>query len=175
VGPVVVVLILGVGLWALLVWATLKIVAAIHEQRRSAERDRLAHLLATFGPGMSAASSDPRALLVWHPLAQTARGVLPEEFAALDRATGRTFPFSKEQIEAAHAAWTTSWLAWERAHDAECKLKAQSLTDALGADAATALGRSKMEALEREKVERYQQRYEEYTRVAKALQRLNVS
>jgi hypothetical protein len=163
----------GIALVAITIWATTRIVGALDQQARRAEGDRLAQLLAVFAPGVSAAATDPRALLVWHPLAQTARTLLPDAFVALDRAAGRTFPFSREQVEAAHAAWTASWLAWEQSHDAEFKLKAQTLSDALGLDAATTLGRSRLEAVERERVERYQQRYEEYTRVAKALQRLN--
>lgn len=158
---------------AAVVRASSGIVAAMETSRRDAERERIARLLSLFAPGIAAAQEDPRRLLVWQPLAQTARTLLPEEFAALDRAAGRPFPFSREQIEAAHAAWTASWLAWEHAHDAEYKLKAKSLVESLGSAATSTLGRSKLEAIEREKVERYQQRYEEYTRIAKALQRLS--
>ena len=55
---------------------------------------------------------------------RASRQLFPAEFAALDRAAGGTFPFTTEQIQAAHAQWTADWLAWERAHDAEYKLKA---------------------------------------------------
>jgi hypothetical protein len=166
------VLVSAAVLAAATVWATLRIVEALRESRRDGERTRIVQLLATFGPAVHTANADPRALLSWLPVARAARTVLPDEFAALDRAAGRSFPFSREQTEAAHAAWTTSWLTWERQHDADYRLKAQTLAEALGADAASSLGRSRLEAIEREKVERYQQRYEEYTRVAKALQRL---
>ena len=121
---------------------------------------------------MAAAADDPRALLVWAPLAQTSRALFPAEFTALDVAAGRTFPFSVEQIEAAHAKWTAGWLSWELSHDAEYKLKVQTLADLLGPEAGSALGRARLAAVEREKIARYQERYEEYTRVAKALQRL---
>jgi len=166
------VLAFGLGVIIALVWGTLRLVAVLEGLQRDAQRSRIAHVLSLFTPAVALAASDPRALLTWYPAAQAARAALPEEFAALDRALGRPFPFSREQTDAAHAAWTSTWLAWERAHDAEYKLKAQALTESLGASVTSALGRSRLEAVEREKVERYQQRYEEYTKVAKALQRL---
>lgn len=171
-GPAAAILLSAFGLAAAAVWAVSRLVAAVRASQREAARTRLAQLLAIFAPGVAAAAADPRALLVWHPLAQAARAILPDDFVALDRGAGRTFPFGRDHVEAAHAAWTASWLAWERSHDAEYKLKAQALAESLGPNAATALGRSKLEAVEREKVERYQRRYEEYTKVAKALQRL---
>ena len=131
-----------------------------------------AEILALFAPGIEAAIRDPRALLAWQPLALTARRLFPAEFAAIDAAAGGTFPFTNEQLQAAHARWSADWLAWEGAHDAEYKLRAAAAYDELGERAATAYGRSRLEAIEREKLERYQQRYEEYTRVSKALQAL---
>ncbi|MGE0703153.1 MAG: hypothetical protein AB7F99_07230 [Vicinamibacterales bacterium] len=162
----------GIAVLAVVAWATARLVAVLEGLRRDAERSRIAQLLALFTPAVATAASDARALLIWYPVAHAARVALPEEFAALDRAMGRSFPFSREQTDAAHASWTSAWLAWERSHDAEYKLKAQSLAESLGEGVTSALGRSKLEAVERERVERYQQRYEEYTRVAKALQRL---
>jgi hypothetical protein len=129
-------------------------------------------LLALFAPGLEAAAQDPRALLVWQPLAVTARRLYPEAFVALDRASGATFPFSADQIERAHARWTADWLAWERSHDADCKMKAAIVEHDLGDAVGTALGRARLDAVEREKLDRYQQRYEEYTRVARGLQAL---
>ncbi len=163
----------GLGVLAALVWAASRLVAVLEGLQRDAQRGRIAQLLSLFTPAVATAASDPRELLTWYPVAQAARAALPEEFAAIDRAMGRPFPFSLEQTEAAHSAWTSAWLAWERAHDAEYKLKAQSLTESLGQGVPSTLGRSKLEAVERERVERYQQRYEEYTRVAKALHRLS--
>src|SRR5688500_4401278 len=89
-----------------------------------ASRTRHLQIVALFAPGMAAVAEDPRALLVWQPLAATARALFPEDFAAIDRAAGAMFPFTREQVEAAHARWSTEWLAWEQTHDAECKLKA---------------------------------------------------
>ena len=120
-------------------------------------------------PALGAAERDPRALLVWQPLANTARQIFPAECSALDRAAGRTFPFTKEQVQAAHAAWTADWLAWERTHDAEYKLKAAALEPD-----ASPLGRARLDAVEREKLDTYQRRYEDYVKVARALQALTV-
>jgi hypothetical protein len=129
-------------------------------------------MLALFAPGIDASRRDPRALLVWQPLASMARKLFPAEFAALDAAAGATFPFTSDQIQAAHARWSADWLAWERAHDGEYKLRAAAAHEELGERTSSAYGRSRLEAIEREKLERYQQRYEEYTRVSKALQAL---
>ena len=115
---------------------------------------------------------DPRALLVWQPLARAVRQLYPLESAAIDRASGGAFPFGREMMTAAHARWTSDWLSWERTHDADYKLKAAVLQEELAAGGDAAVGRARAEALEREKLALYQRRYAEYTRVAKALQTL---
>jgi hypothetical protein len=138
----------------------------------SSDETRVVALLALFAPGMSASAGDPRALLVWQPIAAAARTMYPREFATLDAAFGRTFPFTPDQLQAAHARWTTDWLAWERTHDGECKLKAAIVAEELGDRAGSPYGRTRLDAVEREKLEQYQRRYEEYTRISKALQRL---
>ena len=143
-------------------------VAAARPARDGAEP---LHILRLFAAGMAAAERDPRALLVWQPLAVRARGLYPEAFAAIDRAGDARFPFTPGQIEAAHARWTTEWLAWERAHDGEYKLKAAVLEDEI-ASGASRSARNRLEAVEREKLETYQRRYEEYIQVARALQAL---
>ena len=61
---------------------------------------------------------------------------------------------------------------WERTHDAEFKLKAAAVESELDASGSTPLLRAQLEAVEREKLEQYQRRYEEYVRTAKALQAL---
>jgi hypothetical protein len=133
---------------------------------------RTAEMLALFAPGIDAVLRDPRALLAWQPLAAIARKLFPAEFAAIDAAAGATFPFTVAQMQAAHARWSADWLAWERAHDGEFKLRAAAAHEELGERIASPYGRTRLEAIEREKLERYQQRYEEYTRVSKALQAL---
>jgi hypothetical protein len=140
--------------------------------RRGADGAQIAPLLTIFSVGITAAAEDPRALLVWQPMATAARKLFPAEFTTLDRAFGGTFPFTPEQIQTAHARWTSDWLAWEGTHDAECKLKAVAVEAELGDKTASPYGRARLEAVEREKLEQYQRRYEEYIRVSKALKAL---
>jgi hypothetical protein len=147
---------------------------AIRAAREDVTRTRAASLLATFASGASVAEDDPRAMLVWEPLARIARQTWPEEFALLDRAGAGTFPFGRERLQAAHARWTTEWLAWERTHDAEYKLKAAVAEHELVAAGGAPHARAKLDAIESEKLDRYQKRYEEYVRVSKALQALLV-
>jgi hypothetical protein len=156
---------------AAVIWSGARVAQAA-PRPGSAPGSRTAEMLALFAPGIEAALRDPRALLAWQPLASIARRLFPAEFAAIDAAAGATFPFTSEQIQAAHARWSADWLAWERAHDGEYKLRAAAAHEELGERAASVYGRSRLEAIEREKLERYQQRYEEYTRVSKALQAL---
>jgi hypothetical protein len=138
-------------------------------------RDRAIHaMLQTFGPASAAVMSDPRQLLSWYPLARAARSLEPEAFAALDAALGRTFPFTRDDVERAHARVTSEWLAWEKAHDEEYRLKAAAMEHELRAATgdAAALARARLDRIQHEKIERYQQRYEEYIRAAKAFQAL---
>ena len=151
-------------------WAGWKIATELAARRD--DPAQTARLLTLFAPGMAAAAEDPRALLVWQPLATTARTLYPKEFAALDRASGGTFPFTVDQIEKAHSRWTADWLAWERSHDAECKAKAAVAEHELAASGGSPVMRARLESIEREKLESYQRRYEEYIRVAKSIQAL---
>ena len=153
-------------------FAALRIVAEMRVRREaSSGGDRTATLLAMFAPALAAAQEDPRAILVWQPLASAARQLFPSEFAAIDRASGGGFPFTRERIEAAHAQWTADWLAWEHAHDVEFKLKA-AVAGASLEQAATNVARAQVDAVQREKLDVYQRRYAEYVRTAKALQAL---
>lgn len=145
------------------------VLAEVRAAREDARRARALSILDAFTPAIAQAQSDPRALVVWEPLARAARTLMPDEFAALDRATGGRFPFSPERVQAAHAQWTADWLAWERAHDFEYKRKAAEAERRSGDAADT---RAAVESIEREKLDRYQRRYEEYIRIAKALQAL---
>jgi hypothetical protein len=154
-----------------LVWVGLQI-ATIARSRTVADthRIRALHILETFAPALDSAARDPRTILVWYPLARAARQMFPDELALLDRATDAAFPFSRERIQAAHARWTTDWLAWERTHDGEYKLKAAAVEAEAIASGPSPLIRARLDAIEREKLDLYQRRYEEYVRVAKALQ-----
>jgi hypothetical protein len=141
------------------------------EIQRQRRETTLQNLLAMFAPGTAVSQQDPRQLLVWHPLAQSSRKLFPEAFKELDSAAGGTFPFTKEHLKAAHARWTAEWLAWERAHDAEYALKAAQVQDEIdrAQGQASPLLRTRLAAIEQQKLERYQQRYEEYIKTAKAL------
>jgi hypothetical protein len=160
----------GLIVAAAVVGSAIYVVRAGHASAR--REPQTAAILALFAPGIDEVRRDPRALLTWQPLAGAARRLYPSEFAALDAAYGGTFPFTIDQIQASHARWSADWLAWERTHDGEYKLKAAEAQDALGDRVSSTYGRMRLDAIEREKLERYQQRYEEYTRVSKALQAL---
>lgn len=160
------------GVCAAVIMTIARVVPVIQGAREQAARGRALHLLTVFAPGVAAAQQDPKALLVWQPLAATARRLFAEEFATLDRAAGATFPFTKDVIQNAHARWSAEWLAWERTHDADYKLKAATVEHEL---AGSPLLRGRLDAVEREELDLYQRRYEEYVRVAKALQALNAS
>jgi hypothetical protein len=155
-----------------IIWAAQRIVGAWRAlaMREEARKTRALALLQLFAAPATGGAGDPRVLIAWHPLARSARSLFPEEFASLDAAYEGEFPFTRTQIEAAHAQWTSDWLAWESAHDAEYKLKATQLERQSTDDASVV--RAKLDSVQREKLERYHRRYEEYVRVAKALQAL---
>jgi hypothetical protein len=165
-----------VVLAAAMYWSAERIVAEMKALRDEASRARAITLIHVFGPAMSEAARDPRALLVWYPLARAARALDPDVFSSLDRAAQRPFPFSPEQVQAAHAHWTADWLGWERTHDAEFKLKAAAIEQELASkpesSGPSTVLRARLDAVEREKLDSYQRRYQEYVEVAKALQGL---
>jgi hypothetical protein len=167
-------LLAGVFVAAAIAWGCARIAHELQAARTDARRTRLLDVITMFAPALDAASGDPKAILLWEPLARTARQLFPDEFGELDRASGQPFPFGPERIQAAHAQWTADWLAWERAHDAAFKLKAVELErECEGSD--PALTRAKVEGLEREKLDIYQRKYQEYVQVGKALQALTRS
>ena len=153
-------------------WVAQQMVGEQRAARVEASRGRVMVLLELFAPALAAARSDPRAFLVWQPIASSARQLFPAEFAELDRVSAGTFPFTTSQLEAAHAQWTADWLTWERAHDAEYKLKAAVAEREVRDEDASPAARAKLDAVELEKLELYQRRYQEYVRVAKALRAL---
>ena len=127
-------------------------------------------IVATFAPAIAAIQQDPRQVMAWYPLAQTSRKLFPEAFKELDRAAGGAFPFTREFLEAAHARCSSDWLAWERSHDAEFSLRAAQVQDEIGRTGQpTPLLRTRLAAIEQEKLQTYQQRYEEYIKTSKAL------
>ena len=157
---------------AAIVLAAFRITAEIRAGREAAARGRALTILQAFAPGIEAARADPRAMLVWHPLAGAVRRLFPDECATLDSAAGHAFPFPAEQVQAAHAQWTTDWLAWERAHDAEYKDRAAVAEQALAESGSAPAARAHLDAIEREKLDLYQRKYQEYVQIARALQAL---
>jgi hypothetical protein len=158
---------------AAVVWAGLRIAAAVQASRPDPERARALELMAMFAPALSAAAGDPRAILVWHPLARMAREMCPAEFALIDKAAGGAFPFSHDRLQSAHAQWTADWLAWESSHDAEYKVKTAIVEQEIALAGASAVLRARLDAVLSEKLDLYQRRYQEYVHVAKALQALS--
>jgi hypothetical protein len=144
-------------------------------QLRARRRDtQILGLLATFGPVAERARSDPRVLLAWYPTAEAARRIFPDAFEAIDQNGTDRFPFDAAQLEAAHARWTTDWLEWERNHDSEYRQRSEAIEAELdrSVGVASKAARDRLEILEREKLERYQRRYEEYVRISRALANL---
>jgi len=167
----VVIALAGLVVAAAVLFAGARVASILARGRRDAT---IQHLQGMFGPAMQAVQDDPRRFLVWYPVAEASRRLYPEACAQLDAVTGSRFPFSPRQLDEAHAQWTAEWLAWERAHDGEYTLRTAALQEELtrAGEATTPLGRARMGALEREKLERYQQRYQDYIRTARALQAL---
>ena len=150
--------------------------ALVARALRSRQRDaRILGLLATFGPASERARADPRVLLAWYPVASAARRAFPDVFAALEPDGEARFPFSAGDLEAAHARWSTEWLDWERRQDADHRARREAVEAELGqaTDETAPPLRARLEALEREKLEQYQRRYEEYVRVSRALKQLS--
>jgi hypothetical protein len=153
-------------------WGTQQLVREMRAGRDDAVRARTLALIDLFAPAIGAAQADPRALLAWQPLAKVARQLFPAECAKLDGAAGGTFPFTSDHAQAAHAQWTADWLAWERLHDGDYKLKTAAAEQELAASGGSPVLRARLDAIEREKLDLYQRRYSEYVRIAKALQAL---
>ena len=143
----------------------------LRKQRRDAQ---LLGLLATFAPIAKEARSDPRLLLVHYPAVVAARRCFPEAFAALEEPQSKSFPLGSLEIEEAHARWTAEWLEWEQRHESEYQRKAAVLNAELvnTTDARMPALRAELEAVEQQKLDLYQHRYEEYVGVSRALAKL---
>lgn len=161
-GGLLVVVVAGVGIVVLV---------EIRRRRRDAA---LLDLLSSFGPAVAAGRADPEQLVAWADVARTARSLFPDSFARLDAAAGGRFPFSRDLIEAAHARWTARWLAWERQHDLEYRRRTNEAESQPTQDAEEGdLRRQQLAAIAQEKLQTYQDRYEHYVRVGKAIAALN--
>jgi hypothetical protein len=157
-----------------LLWGAMQIARELRISREERMHGRALPIVQLFAPAIEAVQDNPRALLVWQPLARTIRQLYPVESASLDRASGGPFPFGRDVMAAAHARWTADWLSWERTHDTDFKLKVAVVEDEM-AVSGEAVGRARLDAIEREKLALYQRRYEEYVRVAKALQAMSTT
>src|SRR4030095_12094613 len=91
-------LIVVAALW----WTSQQIVGEMRAARDEASRARMLALMELFAPAIAAAQSDPRPFLVGQPRAKMAHQLFPADCAALDRAAGGRFPFTPEQVQAAH-------------------------------------------------------------------------
>ncbi len=141
------------------------------EIRRSRKEQLLVGLLGIFGAALARGREHPRELVGLMDVAIATRKLFPKEYQELDRMSGFSFPFQPDLVEAAHARWTAEWLAWERQHDLVYKRKAGEIEAELDhCDGETAaLARMRLATIEQEKLQLYQQRYEEYVQVGKVL------
>ena len=164
----------AVAIVALLLVAVSIGVLLVLERRQRRREQILIHLLATFGPAMVTGRRDPESFVVWAEIAGVARVIFPEAFVQLDTAVGGRFPFSPEVVEAVHARWTADWLAWERQHDLDYKGRASAVEVALaeGADDEVLNLRTQLSSINQEKIQTYQDRYESYVRISKAIRAL---
>ena len=135
-------------------------------------RDRqIQALVATFGSLAAQAREHPRRLLAWHPIAEQTRQLFPDAFRALESVDGKRFPFSKELIESVEAKWTAEWLEWERNNDTEYRAQSAAIEATLekAEASATQAARARLDTLERDRLEQYQRRYQEYVEVSRGL------
>ena len=153
-------------------------VALLLREMRHRHRDStVLKLIGIFGPSIARVQVEPRELPAWAGVARSARRVFPEAFSRLDAAGRGSFPFSSQFIEGAHARWTAVWLAWEREHDLTYKRLASEVEVEL-AQASSEQARlleARFGEIEQEKLQRYQERYEEYVRIGKAFAALEQS
>ena len=156
-----------------LIFALIGTVVLVAEfARRDRRRQHREHLAAVLLTSLipAAVRGQPRDLLAWRLAADNARRMFPDAVDAIERRTGEMFPFSRDVVDEAHARWTADWLAWERRHDLEFKQRTSALeAELVAAGGDTPAGRARLAALEDEKLQAYQQRYEEYVRVGNGL------
>ena len=158
---------------ATIVAAGAAIAGVVERARRDGRRQHrerlIAALLTSIAP--AAARADPRELCGWQRVAVSARAFFPDVVAEIESRTGERFPFPRETVEEAHARWTAEWLAWERRHDADFRQRSSALEAELDAagEIGSPAGRARMAALDDEKLQAYQHRYEEYVRIGNGL------
>ena len=152
--------------------AVVGLAMTIYERRvrKQEHNDQLMVVLLT-GAAAAVGRAEPRELLAWHATADVVKRIFPEVIADIESKGGESFPIPRKVLEDTHAKWTAEWLAWERQHDADFRKRTSVLQAELEATGHehTPDGHARMAALEDEKLQSYQQRYEEYVLVGKGL------
>jgi hypothetical protein len=138
--------------------------------RKQEHKDQLMVVLLT-GSAAAVARAEPRELLAWQAAADVVRRLFPDAIADIESKGGESFPIPRKVVEAAHTKWTAEWLAWERQHDADFRKRTSVLQAELEATGHehTPDGHARIAALEGEKLQSYQRRYEEYVQIGKGL------
>ena len=141
------------------------------EIRRYRREQLLVGLLGIFGAALARGRENPRELVGLVDVAIATRKLFPKTHLELDTISGFSFPFPPDLVEGAYVRWTAEWLAWERQHDLVYKRKAGEIEAELDhcEREAASLTRMRLATIEQEKLQLYQQRYEEYVQVGKVL------
>ena len=164
-GPLLVLLFGGVV-------AAIGLAMTVYERRvrKQEHKEQLMAVLLT-ASAAAIARAEPRELLAWQSTAKTVRRLFPDVVAELESKGGESFPIPRKVAEDAHAKWTAEWLAWESQHDAEFRKRTSVLEAELkaGGHEHSPDGHARIAALEDEKLQSYQRRYEEYVQVGKGL------
>ena len=164
-GPLLVLLFGGVV-------AAIGLAMTVYERRvrKQEHKEQLMAVLLT-ASAAAIARAEPRELLAWQSTAKTVRRLFPDVVAELESKGGESFPIPKKVAEDAHAKWTAEWLAWESHHDVEFRKRTSVLEAELkaGGHEHSPDGHARIAALEDEKLQSYQRRYEEYVQVGKGL------
>ena len=152
--------------------AAIGLAMTVYERRvrKQEHKEQLMAVLLT-ASAAAIARAEPRELLAWQSTAKTVRRLFPDVVAELEAKGGESFPIPKKVAEDAHAKWTAEWLAWERHHDVEFRKRTSVLEAELkaGGHEHSPDGHARIAALEDEKLQSYQRRYEEYVQVGKGL------
>ena len=164
-GPLLVLLFGGVV-------AAIGLAMTVYERRvrKQEHKEQLMAVLLT-ASAAAIARAEPRELLAWQSTAKTVRTLFPDVVAELESKGGESFPIPKKVAEDAHAKWTAEWLAGESHHDVEFRKRTSVLEAELkaGGHEHSPDGHARIAALEDEKLQSYQRRYEEYVQVGKGL------
>ena len=94
---------------AAILWGARLVSVELVATRDAAIRSSTLEIVKAFAPAIGAAAGDPRAVLVWEPLARTARQLFPEEFALQDvRLTNTAYVPARRDFRPAPPAQASS-------------------------------------------------------------------